>query len=481
MCFFWGRNMQSIAESLVSTGVGKAREWLTIILVILLLKLIIVAIDPDFRVFMGDSASYLHAALSEWNPPDRSITYPWLVSIATSAHSGLVMVLLQTALGIGSCLLSYWILRFGSSVPTLWAGLTASLIALEPAQLFYERMLMAEAAGFFMLMLMLSTGVAYVTRGGLRWLPLIAASGLAAVSLRMSLLPVVFGLTFILPILKYVIGSGVNGKRLANLAIHFSALIVLTWILHHGYKNHYGEVMDCEPTYMRNEGQMRLGLLVPLVRPDHLEAVGVSASLLERVTIPMSDPRNRESHMWMEGGLWSELQREVGTDQAAKVARKIAARALRSDPFGLVRMGISTTLDYFDESIAESRMLDDLGVRLPDQTSLLMFDEALRISPLPAIGVGVSGWFGGARWWLTGCLFLSAPLAVMLLWRGQTRAEGYEARVVLAFALLGLVASQFLFSHIVSFRYLHPLPALALLGVALAAFSRGHRLASIPR
>ena len=53
--------------------------------------------------------------------------------------------------------------------------------------------------------------------------------------------------------------------------------------------------------------------------------------------------------------------------------------------------------------------------------------------------------------------------------------------MVLAFALLGLVASQFLFSHIVSFRYLHPMPALALIGVALAASSRGQRLWSVPR
>ena len=207
----------------------------------------------------------------------------------------------------------------------------------------------------------------------------------------------ILNLTFLLPVLRYLIGGAVNRKRSVDFIVHFSVLTLLTWTIHGGYKNYYGEVMDCESTYMRNEGQMRLGLLAPLVRADHVAAVGVSPSVLKRVTIPLADPRNRESHMWLEGGLWQELQREVGEDQAAKVARKIASRALRSDPFGLVRMGMSTTLDYFDASIAEPRMLDDLGVRSPDQTSLLMFDEALGISPLPAIGVGVSGWFGGAR------------------------------------------------------------------------------------
>ena len=40
-----------------------------------------------------------------------------------------------------------------------------------------------------MFMVMVASAVAYMARGMLGWLPLIALSGLAAVSLRMSLLP----------------------------------------------------------------------------------------------------------------------------------------------------------------------------------------------------------------------------------------------------------------------------------------------------
>lgn len=160
-----GRNKPLSTDSDESSGVGGAGEWMTIFLIILSLKFVLLVFDPNLRVFMGDSASYLHAALTEWNPPDRSITYPWLVSIAAQAKSALYLVLIQTALGVGSCLLSYWILRYGGSVPRRWSVLTVSLIALEPAQLFYERMIMAEAAGFFMFMVMVASAVAYVARG----------------------------------------------------------------------------------------------------------------------------------------------------------------------------------------------------------------------------------------------------------------------------------------------------------------------------
>lgn len=459
------------AESAVHPGTRRMNEWLIIVGLLSILKLAIVAVDPNLRVFLGDSASYLHAALTTWNPPDRSITYPWLVALATREQSGLLLVGLQTGLGVASCLLAYWILRRGGAVPRLWATTTVLLIALEPAQLFYERMLMAESAGFLALMAMLAAGTGFVGQGRLRWLVLAVLSGLAAVSLRMSLLPVVLGLTALLPLMRYLVDAGEARKRRMRLALHVIVMLVVSVVMHTGYKVYYGRVMDCAPSYMRNEGQMRLGLVVPLIRPEHLSRVGVSPELLNRVSIPLNDPRTREAHMWMSGGLWQVLQNELGDEQALRVARKVAARALRSDPLGLIRMGLATTLDYFDSSIAQPRMQDDLGSRAPDEKTLVDLGESLHVYRVPRSDEGVGRWFAGARWWLTGAFLLGTPLALLLLWRARVTTAGREAKVVLAFCLLGLCASQVLFSHIVSFRYLHAMPALLLLGFALAMFA----------
>ena len=60
---------------------------LRVFLSILLLKLALLAIDPQVRFFFGDSASYLLSAESGWIPPDRSFTYPYLIRATAVAPS----------------------------------------------------------------------------------------------------------------------------------------------------------------------------------------------------------------------------------------------------------------------------------------------------------------------------------------------------------------------------------------------------------
>ena len=59
-----GRNMPLSTDSDESSGVGGAGEWMAIFLIILSLKFVLLVFDPNLRVFMGDSAGYLHAALT---------------------------------------------------------------------------------------------------------------------------------------------------------------------------------------------------------------------------------------------------------------------------------------------------------------------------------------------------------------------------------------------------------------------------------
>lgn len=77
--------------------------------------------------------------------------------------------------------------------------------------------------------------------------------------------------------------------------------------------------------------------------------------------------------------------------------------------------------------------------------------------------------FESSRPWLTAVLFLLAPAALgLLVLRSRDPRPGMAAAaLVLGFVGLGLVASQLLFSHIVSFRYLHPMPPILLATTAL--------------
>ena len=159
-------------------------------------------------------------------------------------------------------------------------------------------------------------------------------------------------------------------------------------------------------------------------------------------------------------------------EDAQRVARKISVRALQSDPLGLLRLGASTFADYFDDGIALARMSSDLGDTPPNADMLAVIEERLRYRAdghfeRPGLAAGL---FEHSRWWLTLQLFLLAPLAIWALWRAWSEPQRRAALLVLGTLALGLVASQLLFAHIVSFRYLHPLPPLFIaLAIALLA------------
>ncbi len=455
------------------------RESLQVLAAVLLVKLLLLMLDPNLRFFMGDSGSYLHAALTDWVPPDRSFTYPWLVRLALFVQSANSLVLLQTLLGVASCLMLFHLLRQWLALPLRWAAAAALLLAVEPAQLFYERMMMAEAAGGFLLLACLMATVAYVRTGHLRWLPLLVLCGLGTVSMRMSLLPVVLGLSACAPLLcaahNYTrLDRGRPLMAALRVGVHLCVVVLLTGFSHSAYKQTYAELTGAKPDYIGAQGQMRLGLVAPLVRPEHLARAGVDPAVLDEVLPPLLDPRAREAQIWSPDGLFGRLQAHMPVEDAQRVARKIAVRAWQSDPLGLMRLGALTFADYFDDGITAARMSSDLGDVAPNPDMIAVVQERLRyradqLFEQPGIAAQL---FAHSRWWLTLQLFLLPALALWALWRGWQEPHRRAALLVVGTLALGMVASQFLFAHIVSFRYLHPLPPLFIaLAIALLALS----------
>ena len=428
--------------------------------------------DPTVRFFLGDSASYLHSALTGWIPQDRSFVYGLFIGrTAIIAHSLYALVLLQSLFGVIVACLLFRLLRDSFAVGRAIACLCALLLALEPGQLFYERMLMAESAGTLAFALMLYAGFTWLRQPRWFWPPVWALAGILAVALRMSLLPFVLGFA-LLPIGVAMLSrpTGLSWWRLAG---HAALAVLASAVLHFGYLQLYGQLTGAPPDYIADSGYFRLGLVAPLVTREQVLRAGLPADLLDRVHVPLADPRKREAQIWLDGGLIAQIRASAG-EQGNKAARKLASYALRGDLPGFLRLARLTVADYFDAGVVRARMADDLGTRALDQD---MLDALHNCCDYDGRGLEtrrnpVARYFSASTPWLTFCFMALLPLALLALalsWRSARTAT-----LLLAASSAGLVLAQALFSHIVSFRYLHPFPFLLLLtsGVLLAAMMR---------
>ncbi|MBX3726578.1 MAG: hypothetical protein KF823_11760 [Xanthomonadales bacterium] len=435
---------------------------------VLLTKLAVLALDPEVRFFFGDSGSYVHAALTGWVPPDRSPTYPLLVASMGGAGGLWRLVLVQSAIGALSCLLVWSLLVGPLRVRPALAAAAALLLALEPMQLYYERSVMAETAGTACLLAMLAALAATLHQRRPVWLAAAAALGVAAVSLRVSLLPVVLVLGALAPLLWLVALRPARPTGPALLSWLVLA-VTLTIGAHHAYRSWYGTISGGAPAWIADEPWFRLGWLAPLVRPDHLTHLGLPPDLLDRVGPSLGEPRAREAQIWSPDGLVNVL-RQAGGEQGPRIAGKIVKRIQREHPLAIVRLGLSTVADHFDAAYARDRMGNDLGRHTHASAAFIArvrehYDHDA--SDWRHDHAPVARAFEAARLVYTLALLMAFPAGAWLLWLAWRRRDPVAA--LPALALLGLATAYVLFSHILVYRYLHPLVPVLLVTLAVLA------------
>lgn len=463
-------------KSALNRSIRRPLWWLFV--AILLLKLALLAIDPQMRFFFGDSQSYLWSAESGWIPPDRSFTYPYLIrATAVATHWLPALAIAQSACGALVAVVLFHLLTVPFGLDRRIALAISLLFSVGPEQLFYERMMMAETAGTLMLTLSLLCGFQYLRRGDWRWLCGSALGGILAVSLRMNLLPVVLGFSA-LPVLAARFGAPDASARLPwrRVAAHALIAVVAAGLLHTGYKqwrSHEHGGMK-KPDYIAYGGYFKLGLVAPLVKPDHLKGLNLPADLLSRDAFPLADPRARESQLWEANGLVDLIRKSAGDEEGNRLAGKIAKRAIRDNPLGLLRLAFLTTTDYFNANQVRLRLADDLGTRRPDEefAAKLRKNYGFDYPASQALSSPVYAWFEIGAPWLILCLLILAPLGIATMSAGWRDAR--SASLLLGLASIGVVAAHALFSHIISFRYLHAFPFFVLLnvGALIALFAR---------
>mgnify|MGYP003150180633 CR=1 FL=1 len=478
--------MSSSGSVRIRTTKAPLFEWALMLSLVVLAKMVFLLVDPNLRIYMGDSASYLKDAIGSWNPPDRSMTYPELIGwSAVKAESAFALVVLQTLMGVGVSVFTFWVLRTVSDVRLEISALAALLVSIEPLQLFYERMVMAESAGLFSFLAAVGATVCFVHSGKYRWAPAIAILGIVSISFRHNYLPVVIGLAVLTPFLRLLSARELGASDLREWPLYRFAidiLVVASTIasVHLLYQHAYGARMDVPPTYLAADGQMRIALVAPLIEEDHFEQVGLPRDFADEVDPPLDDNANRGDQIWSDTGLWSLLKIHAGEDQAEEIAEKLTLIALRENFIELIPLGLQTVFGYFDNNTALSRLKDDQGAVPPDEETLAIMLDHLRYNAAGlSESVGPIGrYFVASRWWMTIVLFSLAPLALgcLISTVAPRRRKPNAAVLVLGFVGLGLVASHLLFSHIVSFRYLHPMPVFFLILLAfLVSYSEKTR------
>lgn len=437
-----------------------------LILVVLGLKAMFLLLDPTLRLFMGDSASYLHSAYADWVPGDRSYTYPLFIRLVAMPSPSLTPLLLaQCFLGACTALLLFRLLQQIFELDARVAALIAIVFAAGPEQLFYERMVMAETIGLFALTCMLACGLAYLRKGNAVWLVGMALGGVFAISYRLSLLPVVLGFALLPPMIRLLVKYPWTKRCLIVALTNIALAAFLTAAAHSAYKVWNGYLTRGKDGYAANAGVLRLALVLPLVKSEDLYGSGLPDGFLDRLPQGWNDPDARESALWNGSSVIARMREELGDNGMSHAARKISIRAIRRDPLGLLGLAWHTLGEYFDTTKARQRLNDDLGERAPDAEAATTLLERFNYdsSGVSKSQTIVRSYFAAAGPWLTACLFGLPVLGVASLVMGwRTRNAPI---LLLALTSLGLFLGHALFSSIVSFRYLHAFPMFIWLNV----------------
>src|SRR6185312_4597057 len=192
---------QSICANAASPAVN---AWLLFCVLIFAIKFLLFWLDSTPKLYMGDSGSYIHTALTGSIPRDRSYFYGYLVRwLAVWPHSFTPLLVAQTlasgATAIVFALICGRLFRMSNRLSFLF-GL---MCALDPCQLVWERYVMTETFSLLVYVLVLYWSLAYLRDRRLWQLALVQALSVLLIGFRMSYLLVVQACTILLPLIAF--------------------------------------------------------------------------------------------------------------------------------------------------------------------------------------------------------------------------------------------------------------------------------------
>jgi putative flippase GtrA len=141
--------------------------WANLAASLLALKVLGLVVDPQPQFFLGDSASYLHTALTDWVPPDRSYWYGVLVRwIVGDTQSLTPLLIAQASAGAATAFLAAWWVHIVFQARRWVLCLVAVACLIDPSQLLFERYVLTETFALLALALMFTALTHMIVQGG---------------------------------------------------------------------------------------------------------------------------------------------------------------------------------------------------------------------------------------------------------------------------------------------------------------------------
>jgi hypothetical protein len=360
---------QSGAQEPPSSKLLRDYQWWVFCFVIICLKFLLLGLDPNPKLFMGDSGSYLWTALSGWIPPDRSFLYGFLIRwVSLTTHSLNSLLILQLFVGASTAILLAFICRqlVLLSIPCSYAA--GFVCAIDPLQLVWERYLMTETISLFLYAAMLAFCFYYL-RGRRLWqLALVQLLAVSAISFRISYLLVVQATAVILPLIAFVraprsrLTHEPRASRARSLGLHLAFSILLMAGLHLGYKELNGLLTGRPPAYLYSSGLSLLATWAPVLKPSDSPDPRLAKIISQGDEFHLTNSQFRNSQLYSKDYLvdrWKHVAADLRL--ADEVARHTALRALLRRPIGVLNLGYGTFLGYFDLHRLHQQAKSDLG------------------------------------------------------------------------------------------------------------------------
>jgi hypothetical protein len=442
---------------------------LGLLLAVVSCKLVILLVDSE-PLFFGDSKGYLLTAATGFIPADRSFLYGYLLGALTGLGGDIQsVVFFQTLLGVGTALITAIILRRGFGV-NWWLTFSSAIVcALAPNQLVFERYVMTEAVSLFLFSAFLLAVIHYISRPAISGLVFIQVLGTVLIAFRLSFLPVVVIGGLGAPLAGWLRRS--NQFQFRKLVGQTTMSVLLLIALHGSYCSVNGAVSGRRAAYLHANGFFLFAAWISVIQPQDASTAKVRELLAEPLTFEGEyDSLFYRNHiLWAPEGKVSRLKR-LFTDPlvANEEALAISRRALLRDPVGVFTVVLNTYLSLWNGNHYRALIEYDspAGLLRLDAELAQLLRGHFHYDPLtPQKGdTIIQGVYKRLRGW--NLLALLSPMLLII-------AAVLSPRIGrIRIGMLALLAGILLFTvcafgQLPSFRLLHHLNWMSLLGITL--------------
>jgi hypothetical protein len=359
-------------------------RWALFCFSIFALKLLLFAVDPVPKLYMGDSGSYIWTALSGWIPPDRSFFYGYVIRWTALWPGSLTWLLIvQVCLSAITCILFSSITRVIFELPERWSYIFGFLCAIDPLQLLYERYVMTEAISLFLYAFVIYHSFLYLKTRRLRNLVIVQAASVLLIGFRMSFLLQVQINTIILPLIAFApdVLKRIRRRPIADAsptwparvcAGHLLLSVTLMFLLHAGYKQTNGWLSHREPNYLYSTGITLLAFWAPVLQPEDAPDPGLADLIRRGDEFHLKNPVFRNAQRFRPGHLIDRLRKlEPDKPKADSLAKRTALHALLRDPLGVLGISWRTYLSYWNVAAMKKFAVSDFSFRRPPNDQLI--------------------------------------------------------------------------------------------------------------